>query len=239
MPGEQQALLAVLERGGLPSGMAEGVVFSCEDPKVAEVSKEGVITARANGTTRIIAQSSGLRATATVTVRMDGDEAVWSFNRHVLPVMSKANCIGGGCHGALAGKGGFRQSLGAYDPAADFLSITRDALGRRIESGDPLHSLLLTKPTSAAPHKGGRRLDPRSEDYRALAEWIAAGAPGPQLQEAGLDHIEVLPARWSLQKGQKVRLLVRAHYGDGRVEDVFKPDRNEPHFVAVSQRGRF
>ena len=220
MPGEQQALLAVFERAGLPSGLADGVVFSSEDPKIAEVSKEGVITARANGSTRITAQSRQMRASATVTVRLNGEEAVWSFNRHVLPVMSKANCNGGGCHGALAGKGGFRLSLGAYDPAADFLSITRDALGRRIEPGDPLHSLLLTKPTSAAPHKGGRRLDPRSEDYRVIAEWIAAGAPGPQPQEAGLDHIEVLPARWSLQKGQKVRLLVRAHYGDGRVEDV-------------------
>ena len=219
-PGEHQTLLAILERAGLPSGMAEGVVFTSADPAVVEVSKDGVLTARANGSTKVSAECNGLSATASVTVRVEGGEAEWSFNRHVLPIMSKANCNGGGCHGALAGKGGFRLSLGAYDPEADFLNITRDALGRRIESADPLHSLLLTKPTSAAPHKGGRRLDPRSEDYRLLAEWIASGAPGPLPKEAGLDHIEVLPARWSLQKGQKIRLLVRAHYGDGRVEDV-------------------
>ena len=144
----------------------------------------------------------------------------WSFQRHVLPVLTKAGCNTGGCHGALAGKGGFRLSLSAYDADADYSSITRDALGRRIETGDPLHSLLLTKPTSAAPHKGGRRIDPRSEDYRILAEWIAAGARGPRADEPALEKIEVLPAKLALKKGEKTRLQVRAHYAGGIVEDV-------------------
>ncbi len=144
----------------------------------------------------------------------------WSFQRHVLPVLTKAGCNTGGCHGALAGKGGFRLSLSAYDADADYSSITRDALGRRIETGDPLHSLLLTKPTSAAPHKGGRRIDPRSEDYRILAEWIASGARGPRADEPALEKIEVLPAKLALKKGEKTRLQVRAHYAGGIVEDV-------------------
>jgi len=147
-------------------------------------------------------------------------EGGWNFQRHILPILTKASCNTGGCHGALAGKGGFRLSLSAYDPEADYLSITRDALGRRIETGDPLHSLLLTKPTSAAPHKGGRRLDPHSEDYRILAEWIAAGAAGPQKNDPKLERIEVLPQKLALQKGAKTRLQVRAHYAGGLVEDV-------------------
>jgi len=144
----------------------------------------------------------------------------WNFQRHVMPVLTKAGCNTGGCHGALAGKGGFRLSLSAYDPEADHLSITRDALGRRIEPGDPLHSLLLTKPTSAAPHKGGKRLDPRSDDYRILAEWIAAGAPGPSATDPRLDRIEIRPDRLSSKKGDKLRLQVLAHYSGGIVEDV-------------------
>jgi hypothetical protein len=144
----------------------------------------------------------------------------WSFQRHVIPILTKAGCNTGGCHGALAGKGGFRLSLSAYDVAADYLSITRDALGRRIETGDPLHSLLLTKPTAAMPHKGGRRLDPRSDDYRILAEWIAAGAEGPRSGEAQLARLEVIPERLSLQKGDRAQLKVFAHYADGLVEDV-------------------
>ena len=147
-------------------------------------------------------------------------EEGWNFQRHILPILTKAGCNTGGCHGALAGKGGFRLSLSAYDAEADYLSITRDALGRRIETGDPLRSLLLTKPTSAAPHKGGKRLDPRSEDYRILAEWIAAGAAGPQATDPKLERIEVLPAKLSLKKGAKTQLKVRAHYIGGIVEDV-------------------
>ncbi len=144
----------------------------------------------------------------------------WSFQRHVIPILTKAGCNTGGCHGALAGKGGFRLSLSAYDPTADFLNITRDALGRRIETGDPLHSLLLTKPTAAMPHKGGRRLDPRSEDYRILAEWIAAGAEGPRKDEAQLERLEVIPERLALKKGDRAQLQVLAHYADGLIEDV-------------------
>ena len=144
----------------------------------------------------------------------------WSFQRHVLPVLTKAGCNTGGCHGALAGKGGFRLSLSAYDPEADHLSITRDALGRRIEAADPLHSLLLTKPTSAAPHKGGKRLHPRSDDYRILAEWIAAGAPGPKASDPRLERIEIRPDRLTSKKGENIRLQVFAHYAGGITEDV-------------------
>jgi len=31
-----------------------------------------------------------------------------SFELDVMPILSKASCNSGGCHGALAGKGGFR-----------------------------------------------------------------------------------------------------------------------------------
>jgi hypothetical protein len=167
------------------------------------------------------AEDQTIAVAVRVALPVGDTENSWSFNRHILPILSKANCNGGGCHGALAGKGGFRLSLAAYDPASDHLSITRDALGRRVEPSDPLRSLLLTKPTAAAPHKGGRRLDTRSEDYRILAEWIASGSAGPKADEAGLDHLEILPPRWNVaKKGERLRFLVRAHYGDGRVEDV-------------------
>ena len=47
-----------------------------------------------------------------------------SFRNDVLPVLSKVGCNGGGCHGSLAGKGGFRLSLNAYDPPTDHYNIT-------------------------------------------------------------------------------------------------------------------
>ena len=143
-----------------------------------------------------------------------------SFDLDVVPILSKAGCNGGGCHGALAGKGGFRLSLFGYDPAADHLAITRDAHGRRIDLADPGTSLLLTKPTTALAHKGGKRLDVGGEDYRLLAAWIEAGCPGPQAFEKKLAAIELGPTETTAAPGQSVPLAVTAKYTDGSARDV-------------------
>jgi len=143
-----------------------------------------------------------------------------SFDLDVVPILSKAGCNGGGCHGALAGKGGFRLSLFGYDPAADHLAITRDAHGRRIDLADPGTSLLLTKPTTALAHKGGKRLDVGGEDYRLLAAWIEAGCPGPPAGEKMLASIELGPAETAASPGQSVALAVTAKYTDGSSRDV-------------------
>ncbi len=143
-----------------------------------------------------------------------------SFRHDILPIFSKANCNGGGCHGALAGKGGFRLSLFGYDPETDHLAITRDAQGRRIELADPGRSLLLTKPTTAVPHKGGKRLEVGSADYDTLARWIAAGAPGPRAEDAALLNLTISPENHLAQKGDQLELRVVAHYSNGRERDV-------------------
>ena len=70
-----------------------------------------------------------------------GHDAGRSFRNDVQPVLAKMGCNTGACHGALAGKGGFKLSLRGYDAMADYLAITRDARGRRIEPTDPGRSL--------------------------------------------------------------------------------------------------
>ena len=147
------------------------------------------------------------------------DEAP-SFRNDILPIFSKANCNGGGCHGALAGKGGFRLSLFGYDPEADHLSVTREARGRRVELADPGRSLLLMKPTSTVAHKGGKRLDVGSDDYQTLARWIAAGAPGPQEDDPQLEALAITPKASSAQPGDTQHLKVEATYSDGTKRDV-------------------
>ena len=143
-----------------------------------------------------------------------------SFDLDVMPILSKAGCNGGGCHGALAGKGGFRLSLFGYDPAADHLTITRDARGRRIDLADPGMSLLLTKPTMAVAHKGGKRLELDGHDYRVLAAWIEAGCPGPRDDEKRLVSIAVAPAEAVLAPAESRPFIVTATYSDGSSRDV-------------------
>ncbi|MDG2123668.1 MAG: DUF1553 domain-containing protein [Verrucomicrobiales bacterium] len=143
-----------------------------------------------------------------------------SFRNHVLPIISKQGCNSGGCHGALAGKGGFRLSLGAYNPEADYHTITKEARGRRIEPSDPGRSLLLTKATTALKHTGGKRIAPGSADYRVIADWIAAGSPPPSDSDPVLASLEVTPPLTTLAPGATQQITVHAKYSDGTTEDI-------------------
>lgn len=208
-----------------PSGLLGGLVidglrFESSDPAVAVV-RDGVVTPVADGTAEIIARvEGGAESRATVTVRGTGAPQRWSFRHDVESVLARLGCNSGACHGALAGKGGFRLSLHGYDPLADFQTITREARGRRIALGDPGRSLLLAKPSGALPHKGGLRLDPESRDYRVLSHWIASGAAPPRQDDPELERISILPSESMLAAGDAAQILVNAHYSDGRVADV-------------------
>jgi hypothetical protein len=143
-----------------------------------------------------------------------------NFRNDVLPILSRLGCNSGACHGALAGKGGFRLSLRGYDPEADHASIAKQLRGRRIEIANPGQSLLLTKPTGALPHKGGIRLDADSREYRVLADWIAAGAPAPSTNDPKVRAIRVEPDQAILAPGAMATIAVKAEYDNGRVVDV-------------------
>lgn len=182
--------------------------------------QDSVAIAVGNGTATITATVGDQSASSEVKVVGADDQNQWSFRNDVQNVLSRAGCNTGACHGALAGKGGFRLSLRGYDSQADFKSITREARGRRVELSDPGRSLLLAKPTAALPHKGGLKLDVDSRDYKIISQWIASGAKGPTDTDAKLERISVYPKSAMLTPGDNSRILVNAHYNDGRVVDV-------------------
>src|SRR5262245_18075053 len=80
-----------------------------------------------------------------------------SFRREVMAVLSTSGCNAGSCHGVPSGRGGFRLSLWGHDPAADYVSLTRDQFGRRTDRLDPDASLIMQKALGRVPHEGGRR----------------------------------------------------------------------------------
>src|SRR6185503_20002440 len=100
------------------------------------------------------------------------------------------------------------------------LAITRESLGRRIELSDPGASLVLLKPTTAIAHKGGKRLDVNSDDYKILANWIAQGAPEPKPSDAQVTRVVASPAENQVDVGQTLKLTVRATFSDGQERDV-------------------
>jgi hypothetical protein len=199
--------------------LVEGLVLESNNPEVARVEENSVVPV-ANGKAVISAKSGRLSAETTVTVVGLDRPWDWSFRNHVQSVLTKTGCNSGACHGALAGKGGLKLSLRAYDTQRDWRTLTREAQGRRIDVVDPGRSLILIKPTGAVPHKGGVRFEVDSPEYRVLAEWIAAGASQPRDEDARLEKLEILPKQVLLSKDAKQQFLVRAHFTDGRVEDV-------------------
>src|SRR5437899_340760 len=60
-----------------------------------------------------------------------------SFERHIMGLLGRMGCNAGSCHGSFQGKGGFRLSLFGYDPEMDYVALTRDNQGRRINRTDP------------------------------------------------------------------------------------------------------
>lgn len=141
------------------------------------------------------------------------------FDTDVLPVLSKAGCNAAACHGAAAGRGGFKLSLFAGDPAADHEAIVRELEGRRINLARPESSLLLAKPTEELDHGGGKRLEPRGDDARLLAAWIAMGAPRPKLRR--LTKLAVTPREALVSQAPgDVQLRVVALFDDDLKRDV-------------------
>jgi hypothetical protein len=117
-----------------------------------------------------------------------------SYRLDIAPILSRAGCNTGPCHGNFNGKGGFKLSLRGDDPGDDWLRLTHDTQGRRVDRFHPESSLLLLKPAGLVPHEGGRRFATDSREYRLIREWIAEGAGDDQATVPRVIHLTVEPA---------------------------------------------
>ncbi len=144
-----------------------------------------------------------------------------SFRLDVEPVLFRAGCNSGGCHGAAAGKDGFHLGLFGYDPAGDYYRLTQQIVGRRVDLAVPQQSLLLLKATGMVPHTGGRRFKPDSEYYATLLRWIQAGAPDDPPNVPQVTGISLSPDKIVFNPKDKRRpLQVLAKYSDGTTRVV-------------------
>src|SRR4051812_48448059 len=143
-----------------------------------------------------------------------------SYLHEVVPVLTKAGCNQGSCHGKGAGQNGFKLSLRGYDPDADFRSLTREFDGRRIDPTEPTKSLLVTKPTAAVPHEGGRTFSASGREYQTLLRWIQAGCPGPDAKSPTVSKLEVTPGDKVMKPGDTQQLAAFATFSDGSRKDV-------------------
>jgi hypothetical protein len=194
--------------------------WTSSDAAVARVDQTGLVTPVGDGTVTITATASGRTATATVHVKAARAPSAWSFRNDVIPVLTKMGCNSGACHGALAGKNGFKLTLRGYAPEVDYDTLTRQSVGRRVSLSAPAQSLILLKPSMTIPHGGGKRFAVGSLEYRVLSEWIAAGTPPPAAGDPQITGLSVYPDTATLKPSAEQQIVVEAKYSDGRVRDV-------------------
>ena len=156
---------------------------------------------------------------ASEVVKHSQDRPV-SFVNEVIPVLTRAGCNMGTCHGAAAGKNGFKLSLRGFAPEIDFIALTRQFQGRRIDVLKPEQSLLLRKPLMDVPHLGGKALRRGTPEYDILTRWIAQGTPGPDALDPHVTALRVNPPTRSLSPKAQLQLRVQAVFSDGSVQDV-------------------
>src|SRR5258706_483018 len=152
----QSIVAKFTEPGGVTRDVTAQCKFELANAALAKI-EAGVAHPLADGTTELTVTYKGQARKLPVIVKDAKIDRPISFKLDVMPVFLRTGCNVGGCHGSARGKDGFRISLFGFDPDGDYLRITREQPGRRINLAFPEDSLLLTKSTGKVSHTGGIR----------------------------------------------------------------------------------
>lgn len=143
-----------------------------------------------------------------------------TFERDIEPILTRAGCNAGACHGKASGQNGFKLSLLGFDPAFDYAAIAREAGGRRVLQAMPEKSLILQKATAEVPHGGGRRIEPDGRFYRTISNWIVAGLPRTPEKAPRLERVTIEPGERTLSTNETFKVRATAHFTDRSSQDV-------------------
>ncbi len=219
-PGDRQGILVSLRLGDRVLDVTDRAQWSVDDPKIARMDDGPLVRPITDGATKLTLKVGDQTAEIAVNVRGQTTERPRTFERDIMPLLSRLGCNSGPCHGKQRGQNGFQLSLLGFDPEFDFHALTREARGRRVFPAAPEHSLILLKATGAVPHGGGLRVAHESEAYELIRSWIADGMPRDPHDAPQVTGITVWPTERRLEPGQSQRLNVKAHYSDGSTTDV-------------------
>ncbi len=236
----QRHLHSIQVFGNTPDGFSvdlrsEAKITSA-DPKVVTLDDKGLLRPVGNGETKVTVAVAGKTQTIAVKVRMPDAEPPMSFRHEVMPILTRAGCNAGACHGYSLGKNGFKLSLRGQDHEADYPSLVREFAGRRVNYQFPAQSLLITKGRGEATHEGGMRFARGSLSDDILVKWIGQGAPDDRKDPAQVTAVHLIPEKLVLKPGQKHRLQLIADYSDGTRRDVTRLavlSANSPQFADV------
>jgi WD40 repeat protein/mono/diheme cytochrome c family protein len=199
--------------------VTDQVSYKVSEPHVVSVSKRGWVQPTETGSVKVSVEIGPHSQTIMTTVNPSNEDEV-DFIRDVNPILSRVGCNQGTCHGAQAGKGGFKLSLRGYDPIYDIRALTDDLAGRRFNPASPRDSLMMTKPLGLVPHAGGKVLKDDEVRTRVVRAWIAGGAR-LDMTTPRVTKIEVFPFNPVVEEiGSSQTIRVVATYANGTTRDV-------------------
>ncbi|HEY4259289.1 MAG TPA: hypothetical protein VGM98_03975, partial [Schlesneria sp.] len=239
-PEDSQQLLVAEIHDGVTRDATRTVQFEIKDPSIARVDAGGLIYPLAEGSTQLVVRNGATEINVPISVSGFTNPLPVSFEHEIQPILTKARCNSGGCHGKAEGQNGFKLSLLGFDTTYDHDALTKESKGRRLSLTAPETSLILRKATAEAPHGGGRKIEPGSPQYKRLLRWITSGAPPHVDNERRIVSIQVEPAELVMTPAgtQQLRVWAIDDRGERRCATVESDYiSNAPHIADADQRG--
>ncbi len=191
------------------------------DGDIVAVDADRFVTARKNGASTLAITAGGQSVKVPVEVKGMDQQIPVSFRNDVIAALNVGGCNSGACHGTPTGKNGFKLSLRGYEPSSDFLQLTRDVLGRRVDRLNPHASLVMLKGLGQVAHEGGSRFPSTSIPAKTLVSWMSEGLADDAPGLPAVKKVDVLPGSRVLNEPSKYQQLsVLATFTDGSMRDV-------------------
>ena len=190
--------------------------YQSANPNIATVGPTGRVHPVAEGTASITVVFGGSKIVVPVEVSGIQNPRPVSFQNEIVPILTKARCNSGGCHGKAEGQNGFKLSVFSFDPAADYAALAKEARGRRVVVGVPDRSLFLLKASGRMPHGGGNKVRQDGLWYQRIQRWIEEGAPFEDAAPTSTVQIEVQPTEVLIAPGESQQLQVTAIDSNGK-----------------------
>ena len=214
-PESTQQLVVTQETENGLSDLTHEAKYRSKNEAVAIVNEQGIVRPVGEGITEVRVSSSV--GTKNIPVRVQGlqNPKPISFRRDIQPILTKAACNSGGCHGKADGQNGFKLSLFGFDDEFDFAAVVKAARGRRVNISAPDRSLFLRKATGDLPHGGGRKIETSGLWYARILRWLREGAKLDEPNELDTVRLEIYPAAASMRHDSGQQLQVFAVDSDG------------------------
>jgi hypothetical protein len=229
----QQFLAIATYADGTTRDVTDEAQWQASDARLVSRPTPARLEAAGDGSLTLRASFDGAQSRAAVHIQGSTTKRPFRFARDIGAILTRRGCNSSTCHSGVKGRGGLKLSANASLPREDYEWIvkggtyqvlTAEVKGERVSRVDvanPENSLLLLKATMTVPHGGGKLFEKDTSDYRALLDWIRAGARyGAETEIARPVTLEIYPPVAAMPVEGRHRLLVTARLSDGSTEDV-------------------